>query len=188
MSMWTYINGTVVVSPMGRTQAEMRYILDTVLEHLPVVTGSEGNMDVHVIQKRGYTRVCYCDEFMRETNNLDFRFTNHTMHRTREIHDEYILVVDAALRDREFDQTLRKFQKWLCRLAKRVVAGDVLVEISGYDKSLLIHNTNGAYESMFESPSWAREDGGSNWCEYLMWERAEDSDLPAVLQKRYERK
>ena len=29
MSWWTYINGTITVEPMGRTQAEKRYILET---------------------------------------------------------------------------------------------------------------------------------------------------------------
>ena len=53
MSWWTYVHGTIVVSPMGRTQAEKRYILDTVLEHLPVVSGSERDMNVYVIQKEG---------------------------------------------------------------------------------------------------------------------------------------
>ena len=46
MSFWTYLTGTVTVRPMGRTQAEKRYILDTVLEHLPLVTGSEKDMNV----------------------------------------------------------------------------------------------------------------------------------------------
>lgn len=54
MSYWTYVNGTVIVSPMGRTQAEKRYILDTVLSHLPRVIGSEGDMNVYVIQKSGF--------------------------------------------------------------------------------------------------------------------------------------
>ena len=45
MSWWTYINGTITVSPMGRTQAEKRYILETVLDHLPLVTGSERDHD-----------------------------------------------------------------------------------------------------------------------------------------------
>ena len=54
MSWWTYVHGTIVVSPMGRTQAEKRYILDTVLEHLPVVSGSERDIKkkeliVHVL-------------------------------------------------------------------------------------------------------------------------------------------
>ena len=51
MSYWTYLTGTVTVRPMGRTQAEKRYILDTVLEHLPLVTGSERDMNVYIIQK-----------------------------------------------------------------------------------------------------------------------------------------
>ena len=52
MSYWTYVNGNIIVSPMGRTQAEKRYILETVLDHLPLVTGSEKNMNVYIIQKK----------------------------------------------------------------------------------------------------------------------------------------
>ena len=60
MSWWSYINGTITVAPMGRTQAEKRYILDTVLEHLPRVSGgSEGDMNVYVIQKNGYNFFIY---------------------------------------------------------------------------------------------------------------------------------
>lgn len=41
MSLWTHINGTITIDAIGRTQAENKYILDTILEHLPLVTGSE---------------------------------------------------------------------------------------------------------------------------------------------------
>ena len=54
MSSWTYIQGTITVSPIGRTQAEKRYILDTVLAHLPIVSGSKRDMNVYVIQKNGH--------------------------------------------------------------------------------------------------------------------------------------
>ena len=54
MSSWTYINGVITVFPLGRTQAEKRYILDTVLDHLPKVTGSERDMNTYLIQKSGY--------------------------------------------------------------------------------------------------------------------------------------
>lgn len=66
MSWWSYIHGTIEVFPMGRTQAEKRYILDTVLDHLPRVTGSEGDMDVYVIQKNGYNSSSSCDECKRQ--------------------------------------------------------------------------------------------------------------------------
>lgn len=78
MSWWTYVNGTVVVHPMGRTQAEKRYILDTVLAHLPLVTGSEEDMNIYIIQKNGTDSSCSCEEFEEVTNNLTDSYGNKT--------------------------------------------------------------------------------------------------------------
>lgn len=174
VSFWTYINGTIIVSPMGITQLEKRYILETVLDHLPLVTGSEGGMNVYVIQKNGHNSSCSCDEFGYRTNNLVDSYGNKNRDRGwLRTQREYILVVNASLRDRMFEDTLQEFNKWLCRLAKRVSVEDVLVEITGYDKNILIRNDNDVYGSMFETPSWADEDS-ENWCEYLMWQSASD--------------
>lgn len=197
MSIWTSLHGTVTVHPMGRTQAEKRYILDTVLEHLPVVSGSERDMNVYVIQKNGYDSFSSCDEFGERTNNL----VNSYGDRSRktgllQTQGEYILVVDGALRDREFEQTYREFMKWLCRLAKRVDVEDVLVEVKGYDKSTLIRNTNiqnkkyswhTVFGEMFEDPSWCNDDelGEPNWCEFMMWDRAKNSEYPMLLGYKY---
>lgn len=74
MSSWCYITGTITVSPIGRTQAEKRYVLDTVLAHLPIVSGSEKDMDVYVIQKNGHNSFSSCDEFGERTNNLVDRY------------------------------------------------------------------------------------------------------------------
>lgn len=195
MSYWTYINGTVTVSPMGRTQPEKRYILETVLEHLPQVSGSENNMGVYVIQKNGHSSLSSCDEFGEVTNNLTDRYGRRS--RTRgwlETQDEYILVVNAALRDRKFEQTFREFMKWIVRLGKRVDIEDVLVEIKGYDKSTIIKNTNiqnkkysykGVFDGLFEMPSWCNDSGEVAWCEYLMWNRAKNSDYPMLLGYKY---
>ena len=110
MSQWTYINGTITVSPMGRTQAEKKYILDTVLEHLPLVTGSEENMNVYTIQKNGYNSSSLCDEFDCRTNNLVDRYGNKNRKQVwLRTQDEYILVIDGSLRDRTFNQTLLEF-------------------------------------------------------------------------------
>lgn len=78
MSSWTYIHGTITVSPIWRTQAQKRYILDTVLSHLPIVSGSEKDMDVYVIQKNGHNNSCSCDEFGEITNNLTDWYGNKT--------------------------------------------------------------------------------------------------------------
>ena len=134
MSYWTYVYGNIVVSPMGRTQAEKRYVLETVLDHLPFVTGSEENMNVYTIQKDGYNGSSSYTEFGEWGGYRNWETLS------TKVQDEYILVVDGSLRDREFEQTYKEFQKWLCRLAKRVDVGNVLVEVSGYEKSAIIRN------------------------------------------------
>lgn len=195
MSSWTYIQGTITVSPIGRTQTEKRYILDTVLAHLPIVSGSEKDMDVYVIQKNGYNGSSSCDEFGERTNNLVDWHGNRTRSRGMlRTQDEYILVVDAALRDREFDETYREFIKWLVRLDKRVMIDNVLVQISGYDKSTIIkdhcvQNEKYSYQNvffiLFEDTSWIRDDGEVNWCEYMLYSRAKNSFYPMMLAYKY---
>ena len=190
MSYWTYVNGNIVVSPMGRTQVEKRYILETVLDHLPFVTGSERNMNVYIIQKDGYNSSSSHTEFDEWGGYKNWKTLS------TEVQDKYILVVDGSLRDREFEQTYKEFQKWLCRLAKRVDIEDVLVEVSGYEKSTIIRNPHlkgkqsweTAYGQMNEKPTWCYNDGEihePNWCEYLMWNRAKGSMLPMILEYKY---
>lgn len=188
MSWWTYVHGTIVVSPTGRTQAEKRYVLDTVLDHLPQVTGSEEDMNVYVIQKRGYNSSCSHDEFGQRTNNLIGRYGyKDRRHGWLQMQDEYILVVDGALRDREFEETFREFQKWLIRLAKRVSVESVLVKINDYEKSKLIQNERGYYWNLFEYPSGSRgnETNEPAWYEYLLWQPIKNGDYPSVLAYKY---
>lgn len=195
MSFWCYVTGTVTVRPMGRTQAEKRYILDTVLEHLPLVTGSERDMNVYVIQKNGYSSSCSHDEFGEITNNLVDSYGDRSRERgSLKTQDEYILVVDGSFRDRKFDQTYREFVKWLCRLGKRIRIEDVLVEVKEYGKSTIIKNTNiqskkysyrKVFNGLFEDPSWCNDTGELNWCEYLLWDRAKKSDYPILLGYKY---
>lgn len=121
MSYWTHIVGTITVSPMGRTQAEKRYILETVLDHLPRVTGSERDMNIHIVQKAGFDSASSCDEFGMVTNNLKDSYGDRSRRRGwLHTQNEYILVVEGNFRDRFFNDTYREFIKWLCRLAKRV--------------------------------------------------------------------
>lgn len=188
MSWWTYVNGIIEVSPMGRTQHEKKYILKTVLDHLPLVTGSEGDMDVYVIKKNGTNSSSSYDEFGESTNNLVDRYGYKDRERGwLDTQDEYLLVVNGTFRDRMFKQTFKEFQKWLCRLAKRVSIEDVMVEIEGRGQSTIIRNTNGIYREMFEKPSWSMDNrnGEPNWCEYLMWDRMKDGLYPMKLAYKY---
>lgn len=174
MSYWTYITGAIEVWPMGRTQPEKRYILDTVLEHLPKVTGSERDMTVHVVQKSGHN----CSSSHNEFGEWIPGELHHTQ-------DTYILVLEASLRDRMFDETKRELNNWLNRLAKRVGISDILVKLRAYDREMVISNPK-PYEQMLE---WASLSAGGTgepcWCEYLMWDRAKDSEYPMKLAYKY---
>lgn len=188
MSWWSYIHGTIIVSPTGRTQAEKRYVLDTVLDHLPRVTGFEGDMEVYVIQKRGHNSSCSCDEFGQRTNNLvDWHGNKSQNYGMLRVQDEYMLVVDGALRDRDFEDTLRTFQKWLIRLSKRVSVASVLVKINDYNKQLLIHDDYDYYWRLFEYPSGSRGNKTNEpaWYEYLLWQPTNSGDYPRILAYKY---
>lgn len=193
MSDWTYINGVITVEPFGRTQPEKRYILDTILEHLPYVAGSEGGMETYIIQKNGYDCTSGADEFGKVTTNAKDLYgnregnDNHGWFRTQSL---YFIVVDGALRDTCFTETLKSFMKWLCRLAKRLEIVDINVSISGWNfgceyKKIVLTNTTDVYKKMQENPSWCNDIGEPAWAEYLMWDRGKNGSMPITLKYKY---
>lgn len=185
MSMWTYINGTITVNAIGRTQAEKEYILRTVLDHLPLVTGSERDMETYLIQTKGYNSSSSVDEFENCSNQLVNSYGAHDQkYGWLKTQSEYIIVVDGAFRDRNFDRTFAEFNKWLCRLAKRVKINDVLVKLSDYEKTYIFSNKDGVYTKMFEYPSWTSDDGEPAWWEYLMWQ-PDSVGFPRQLAYKY---
>jgi len=187
MSWWTHINGMIKVSPMGRTQEEKTYILNTVLKHLPLVTGSEGDMEVYVNEctHGSGTSSSSRDEFDMQTNNLrDMRGHRSYRNGWLNCNENYVLTISYAFRDREFEQTLKEFEAWLQRLAKRVSVRNILVKVEGYGRKYVFDNYE-PYYRMFEYPSWCSENGESNWCEYLMWSRYKGWSLPLELIHKY---
>lgn len=191
MSYWAYIMGTLKVRPMGRTQLEKEYILKTVLEHLPLVTGSEEDMYIHINQCGGYDSHDTHNEFGEDCYYQKRRYSNY--HKWGhpgwlETQDGYILTIEGSFRDRTYDDTFREFNTWLCRLAKRVRVVKILTSISTRDKSTVFnYGYESPYYEMFEEPSWVNDTGEPNWCEYLMWDRGADTMYPMSLAYKYYR-
>lgn len=165
MSMWTHLQGVIEVRPMCRTDIESRYILETVLAHLPKVTGSERDMRINIVQPdftaKSYSEHTY-DEFGNWTN------LGETCGRDYDKQYAYLIVVYGDFRDRVFEETFLEFEKWLERLAKRIYIGndEMIVKLDGFDKdyiekSYIFTNDNYKYSNMYE-----QED---NWCDYLVW-------------------
>ena len=190
MSFWTYIHGSILVDVPGRSQPEIQYIISSILEHLPRVTGSEGDMEVYLQRRDGHNCSSSCDEYGNRTNNLKDWYGYKSRDGVLSTQSEYIITVRAGLRDRVFKQTRTEFMKWLTRLAKRVWVQDVLVRIeSDLGESITLNLPDGMYE-VFESPSWGRKKFSFDekefwWCEHLMWEPAPDSDEPFTHALKY---
>ena len=184
MSYWTHILGVLEVTPMGRTQHEMTYILNTVLDHLPLVTGSEGDMEWFVNVNPHANMLGSHDEFLKQTNNLIDDYGNHNKDcgwlRTS---DRYYITVFGSLRDRMFRETFVELQKWLVRLAKRVMVYSVNIELTADDRKRPYYiqcsdvEKRNPYLEMFEDPSWVTK-GEPAWYEYLMWERVPGDFIP----------
>jgi len=187
MSCWTYINGVIRVSPAGRTQEEKTYILNTILKHLPNVTGSEKDMEIYVNQEYGHSESSSCDEYGDNTDNLIDRYGNRSNNGWLRIQGHYLLTIHASLRDREFNETYREFINWLCRLSKRIDVEDVLVRICDYNKETIIQESNSScFSKMYEWPSWCKESNGEPaWWEHLMWDRMKDDMYPLLLCYKY---
>lgn len=187
MSRWTYINGEVKVSPMGRTLEEQEYILKTVLNHLPIVTGSETSMRVDIV-RLGHTCNSSHDELGNNYSrpNLEGEWERYFWHKSNYA---FKLVLTSALRDTSLGEIYKLFWKWLVRLSKRVYVDYILVDINDYCNHRIIHYPDGLHD-LFETPTWANEkknieDVEPNWCEYLMWDRDNYSMLPVEYIYKY---
>lgn len=189
MSFWTYVRGQIVVSPMGRTQHEKEYILKTVLDHLPLVTGSEDDMRIYTTQIDKCDVSSTHDEFGMMTDKAIGYYGCRNRHGMFRRSSKYIVNIYGSLRDRYFEDTQKEVVKWLCRLSKRCTVDDIIVKVSGYSnrtgrrKKWIETNAN-HYREMCEEASWLDEDS-VNWCEYLMWNTAKYSSVPLAHSHKY---
>ena len=164
MSWWTYVNGLIMVEPAGCTQPEKRYVLETVLAHLPKVTGSEEDMKIHIVQKEGYSGSANFNEFFETVYREDFK-----------TQDYYYLM---------YEQTFRELNKFLNRLAKRVYVDDILIRLTGWDKEIVISNSD-PYQDMYEYSADSNKDEPA-WWEYLLWDRdPSGGSYPEKLTHKY---
>lgn len=188
MSDWTYVRGYVEVHGFGRTQHEIEYVLKTVLDHLPIVSGSEGDMNTYLIKSREYSGSSSHDEFFQRTENAVTRFGERSRrHGMYPIQDIYFIFLEGNLRDRIVPETVKELTRWLFRLAKRTIISGIDVTVSGCGGKTFRFNNANPFYGAFEDVTWDPEHPG-NWIEYLLWQRAnpEDGDYyPEVLRNYY---
>lgn len=181
MSVWSYIEGTIDVCGRGRTQPEIEYVLKTVLQHLPVVSGSERNMSAHICMRSGFDSYVSHDEFWQNPipNYVD-RYGCQTTGMA--IQHNYIIVVEGNLRDAEGRETYRQFIRWLSRLSKRILVSNVLVRIWDTDgDNWVIDEPEGNCKFLDTYPDY----GEPCWTDYLLWEHDKNSWYPKRMEAQF---
>lgn len=156
MSHWTYVKGVVEVNTPANTSAEAMFLAQTVVNHLPKIRGSEGDVSYHLNLRHGANFSSNADEFDNFSN-----LYNGTYFKCFEGQSCVLITLDGDLRDAEFPDTLRETTKALARLASKLVIMSCIVSVSSYEKSFVFNN-----------PDWLDNAKPSLWVHKLRWDRA----------------
>lgn len=159
MSCWTYVRGIIEVDTCARSDAEAMYLAQTVVNHLPRVTGSERNVEFHLSRPNGYCSSSNVDEFDRPSNLYD---DGHFHMFTTQ--DRILITVHGNLRDRLFKQTLRETTRMLARLSSRLWVLACLVRVRSDMGETFI----------FDNPKWLHEREITDWTRSLLWKFDEE--------------
>lgn len=122
MSLWTYVNGVVEIDCTDESQSLIETKIKNVLKDLPVVRGSERDMEVHIIQHNGK------NFFTTDSDNIPI-----------ELQTRYSLVLVGDLRDSILEDTNKLFNEWLNELSKKLFIDSVLVSITDHENQILIN-------------------------------------------------
>lgn len=161
MSSWTYVHGMVEIEVPARTTAEAIFKAQTIVDHLPRITGSEGPARWAVAPVQGWLcssnvdELGHCSNLGRRTRyyNAAARWNDYSFERQTKI----LLTLDGALRDRYFEQTLYETTKCLARLSSRVWVQHCLVRVSHWDKAYI-----------FSDPDWIISQCENDWVSGLV--------------------
>ena len=165
MSSWTYIFGSIEVSPIAYSEHAARFVLEEVLDHLPVVSGSEYDMDWSIEPVPGKNSWSSHDEFGQYYDQA-FRYSNHTHSYDRTLYGtqhNFMIHLHGNFRDRLFEETLKEFTRWISRLSTRVLVEELLVKVYGnskhnYDYKEFIFSDASKFEDNYRSPSYIDSD------------------------------
>jgi len=153
VSSWTYVRGMISVDPIGETTAEKVFVVQTVLDHLPTVTGSEKNLFVYVTPSVYYGLSC------REDSGYGYR--------SRRVAPHFLIIVEGDLRDREFNQTKAEVMRWICRLGKRLFITDICLTVRDQCGRKVVLTDERPLLDLYEGPHWIVKYGKPKWWKEL---------------------
>ena len=165
MSAWTQICGTIIVNTYSESTYKTKYIVENVLNHLPLVHGSEGPIEYYVNVLNGYNVSCNVDDNGNESNLAMYDDYDMFRHQTRAM-----ITIQGDLRDTEFHEVLKEVTKFLSRLSKRLGVDDCAVKVTQYDKTYVFSDSSWLYDNYEHAVS---EEEEFEKVKYAEWEFVE---------------
>lgn len=159
MSCWTYVEGVIDVDTLGRSDAEAMYIAQTVVNHLPRITGSEGSAKFYFSRPDGYCASSNVDDFGKHSN-----LYNDKYFRIFTFQERVLITVQGNLRDRLFKQTLKETTKMLARLSSRLYVCDCLIRVQ----------SDMGEKFIFDNPKWVLHREVTDWARNSLWKFDEE--------------
>lgn len=149
MSMWCFVHGIIVADTFADYTPAALYRTQSVVDHLPRITGSEGPAQFYVTTKRGHNVfMCGLDELHQRSNLGDGRYGDHFRAQS-----QVLISICGELRDRWLPQTLPEVTKALSRLASRLSINTCLVSVED----------DCGQRFLFDNPKWLRDMPMSDW-------------------------
>lgn len=112
MSCWVYIDGIIKVDVPGRNDEQRDFVVEEIVNNLPPVIGSEGNLEYYIIKPMGYKYWSSCN-----------KYGVHVKGGVEE-QTQRIIVVHGALRDAYYEESLREMVKALSRLGRYLIVNN----------------------------------------------------------------
>lgn len=156
MSYWTYVRGVIEVDTCAETDPEAMFMAQSVVNHLPRITGSEGDANIYCIRPVGHNVSSNWDEFDVPSN----LYTPGSYFHSFETQTRILIVISGNLRDRKFHETIRETTKFLNRLGSRLSIDHCLVSVGTYEKSYV-----------FNDPKYLHDIDLSDWAFDLLGRR-----------------
>ena len=164
MSEWVYVDGMIEIDTNSRSDAESMYIAQSVVNHLPQVHGSEGNVEYYLSLKNEDSDYDYKDEF----GNLSNLTRGETAYSDFRWQTQVIIAVHGELRDTNFDAALREMTNMLNWLSSRIYVNTCLVRVRSYGREFIFRDSNREFKS-----SWIAGRSVNDWVQNCFRQKGE---------------
>lgn len=148
MSLWTHVQGFIKIDTFQHSNTDTIHFAQKIVDHLPRITGSEGNADYYVILPNGYNQRSSTDEYDQYSNLGELQFYKRKCTSgLKYMYDfktqsQAIIIIDGDLRDRVMMQTYKEVVHVLNRIASRASIRSCVVNISDWYEEKTIVNPN----------------------------------------------